>query len=118
MKTVILDTNALMMIFQFKIDINRELERLLGKVEIVIPSSVINELKKIGNWAARASLQYAERYRILEVNDSGDLSIANLAKQLNAYVLTNDRNLRKMLKNIGIKTIYLRNYSHLVVENE
>ncbi|MBA3043927.1 twitching motility protein PilT, partial [archaeon] len=40
---VILDSNALLMVFQFRINIESELSRLLGKYEIVIPTTVKNE---------------------------------------------------------------------------
>lgn len=118
MKKVILDTNALMMVFQFRIDLEKELERILGKVEILVPSSVIRELEKIRKWEARASLNLAKKYKIIEVEKDGDNSILDLAKSLGAYVVTNDGELRKRLKENRIRVIYLRNYSHLVVDGE
>ena len=44
-KTVILDSSAVMLLFEFSINLEAELDRLLGSYHIVIPRQIINELK-------------------------------------------------------------------------
>ena len=44
-RIVILDTNALMMLFEFSIDLESELNRLLGANSIFVPTTVLDELK-------------------------------------------------------------------------
>ena len=42
---MILDSSALMMCFEFSIDLEKELTRLLGRYCIVVPSSIVRELE-------------------------------------------------------------------------
>ena len=44
-RTVVIDTSAIMMLFEFSIDLEKELTRLLGAYKIIVPFSVITELK-------------------------------------------------------------------------
>ena len=63
MKTIILDTNFLMVPAQYKVDIFSEIERICGfSYELVVPDVVVKELEKIaagqkGKAAARMALQ-------------------------------------------------------------
>ena len=43
-KTVILDSNAVMMLFEFQINLEDELVKLIGKNKIIIPKTIIGEL--------------------------------------------------------------------------
>ena len=42
---IILDSNAIIMLFEFSINLEDQLTDLLGKYKIIIPRSVYNELK-------------------------------------------------------------------------
>jgi rRNA-processing protein FCF1 len=113
---VILDTNALLMPFQFGINLDVELERLLGDCEVLVPSSVFEELalleqKKL----AKAARSLASKFKMLEVEGKGDEAIISAAKSQKAVVVTNDRELIERLKAIGIKVAFLRSRSHLVL---
>ena len=114
---VILDTNALLIPFKFKIDLEGELLRLLGACEILVPSSVLDELKIIRVKHAKAAQKLAERFRVITTLKKGDESVLSLAKEMNAVVVTNDRELRKALKQSGIKVVFLRNKSYLDMES-
>jgi len=117
---VILDTNALMMPFEININLERELDRLLGAYEILVPSSIIDELKKLSekDKAASSALKLAERYTVINTSKKGDFSIVHLAKELKAVVVTNDKILRKILRNEGIQLIFLRGKDHLIYEGK
>lgn len=122
-KAVILDNSAIMMLFEFSIDLEDELLRLLGKFHILVPSPIINELKLIsskGNGKkrqnAKAALKLIERYEIFEEKGTGDDSVLFLAKKFDGIVLTNDSNLRKRVKEASLQTIYLRGKQRLVLE--
>lgn len=117
MQRVVVDTNALLMPFESSINIDYELERLLGNCEVVVPGPVIGELKRIRSRHARAALALARKYRIEQTETQGDEGIIEIAKRLNAYVLTNDKRLRSILRRMGIKTIYLRSGKYLVMED-
>lgn len=113
---VILDTNALLMQFEFKIDLEDELTKLLGAYEIQIPSSVLNELKNLKDKYSNSAYEFALKYKIIGTDKKGDESILAMARELNAVVVTNDRVLRKRLKKDGIKVIYLRQKSYLALD--
>lgn len=115
---VILDSNALMMPFQFNLNLESELRRLLGSYEIIIPSTVIKELEMLAeeDLNARSALSFSKSFRIVYVEGETDDSILQLAKKTNAIVVTNDRGLRARLRSERIKTVYLRSRSHLVIE--
>ncbi len=112
---VILDTNAILMLFEFSIDIQTELTRLLGTYHLCIPQTVINELHRIAqrgdgkiNHYAKAALKLIQSYEIINDEGRGDQAILWAAQHNKAVVVTNDKKLIKELKVIPIKVIALR----------
>ena len=106
---VILDSNFLMIPFQFNIDIFQEIEYLLQKkVDFVVPSAVKVELTGIssrgGEGASEASLalQLASRCRVVEVTlepqETVDDAIVKASQKLGAVVATTDIALKKRLR--------------------
>ena len=116
---IVLDANALMMPFEYGINIDSEIEKLIGKADIFVPSSVIGELKRLANkrWEAKAALKLLKKYRICNTERMGDEGVIECGKKLEAIVVTNDKALQKRLKERGIRVIYLSNY-HLKMEND
>jgi rRNA-processing protein FCF1 len=125
---VILDSNALFVPFQFKIDVFEALETLLGrKFEPILLSTIKKELEavvekgspKMRKWASFA-LRLAEKCTFLEVEEtvveSPDDSIVEMAKKCGYLVFTNDRALRKRLRDISVPTIYVRQKSRLEID--
>jgi len=123
-KTVILDSSAIMMLFEFSIDLEDELTRLLGVYHIIVPSPIVKELEFLskngtGNkkMKAKASLKLIENYDIVDaVDKSGDDSVIELARKTKGIVVTNDKGLRNRLKEISISVIFLRAKKKLVLE--
>lgn len=120
MVEVLLDTNALLMIFQFKIALEKELDRLLGNYEIFVPGCVLEELKHIAvrDRTAKTALTYLQKrnYKIVDARGRADKTLLELAKERNAVVATNDRQLRKALRCENIPVIFLRAKTHLALE--
>ena len=112
---VLLDANALMMPFQFTLDLEDELVRLLGDYRAAVPSSVVHELEGLAssNPAAKAALQLASRFPVMKVAGRGDDAVLDLARSEGAAVVTNDRNLRRRLREVNLPVIYLRERSRL-----
>lgn len=112
---VLLDANALMMPFQFTLDLEDELVRLLGAYRAAVPSSVIRELEGLepSNSTAKAALRLASRFPVMEVEGEGDDAVLALARAERAAVLTNDRELRRRLREADLPVIYLRERSRL-----
>lgn len=124
---VILDSNFLMIPFQFNLDIFQEIEYLLQKkVDFVVPSAVKNELTGIssrgGEGAPEASLalQLASRCRVVDVTlepqETVDDAIVKASQKLGAVVATTDIDLKKRLRDINVPVVYLREKSKLEVE--
>jgi hypothetical protein len=125
---VILDSNALFVPLQFKIDIFEELQTLLGvKFEPVLLSPILKELEtiaekgspKMRKWTSYA-LKLAEKCTFSEVGEkiagSPDDTIVEAARKRNYLVFTNDRKLRKRLRDINVPVIYVRQKSHLEID--
>lgn len=119
---VILDTNALMMPAQFHVDLFDSLTELLGSYTALVPSEVVYELRGLseGNSkksaAAKFGLKVAERCRVIpEIHEdvSVDDKVIIAAREFNAVVVTNDRELRNRLIGFNIPVACLRQKSKL-----
>ena len=123
-KTVILDSSAILMLFEFSIDLEKELTRLLGNYRIVIPTSIVRELEFLSENGrgkkkakAKASLKLIKKYDAIDADEmGGDDSILELAKKINGIVVTNDKELRDRLKKMSLSVIFLRAKKKLVME--
>ena len=116
MQPVVLDTNALLMPFEMRLNLDIAVSSLLGDVRMVVPGPMIGELKNLDNKHSKAALSLARKYEIIQTDASGDDAIVEAAIRLDAYVLTNDKELRKRLRSLRIPMIYLRSNTHLVLE--
>ena len=125
---VILDSNALFVPLQFKIDIFEELNNLLNaKFEPILLSPVRQEIEKLAKEAsaqvrrnALYALQLAEKCTLVKIEEEPDALpddvIARVASKWGCPVFTNDRQLRKRLRDINVPVIYVRQKSRLEVD--
>lgn len=111
-----MDANALMMPFQFKINLDRELRRLLGDLPVFVPSSVLGELARSIDPKAKTALALARKYKIAETDLSGDDAVLDLAERRSAAVVTNDKGLIARLREKKIPVIRLRGERYLVAD--
>lgn len=118
MQNVVLDTNALLMPFEFRINLDLELKRLLGSYQIYIPGCVIGELHKSKNKHAQVALSLARKYPVAETETQGDAGVIEVARRLSAFVVTNDALLRSKLRKQRMRTIYLRSGNHLTIDGD
>ncbi len=104
--------------FQFRINLEAELRRLLGDVDLAVPSPVLEELRLLATHDrdARAAERLAGRYRVIDAPGGADDALLDLAVALRAVVVTNDQPLLDRLKKEGVPRAYLRSRSHLVLE--
>ncbi len=118
MQTVLLDTNALLLPFQFRLNLQAELRRLLGDHEALVPSPVLDELRGLtkSTKEAKAALRLASSFRMLPVEGEADDALLDAARRMRAIVVTNDAVLLRRLKEAGVPRVFLRSRSHLVVE--
>jgi rRNA-processing protein FCF1 len=123
-KTVILDSSAFLMFFEFSVDWEKELSRLLDGYCIVVPIEVIRELEVLSKQTASerkrkaiASLKLAERYKTVKtIAGNADDAVIEAAEKTHGVVVTNDTELRKRLKQDSIPVIFLRGKKKLSLE--
>lgn len=115
-KSIVLDANGLLMPFQFKLNLDRELKRLFGEIPVFVPSSVLGELSNAMDKSSKAALALARKYSIVETELSGDDAVLAIAEQREAAVLTNDRELISRLRARRIPVIRLRAERYLVAD--
>ncbi len=115
MTSVVLDTNALMMPFQFNINLDFELQRLFGDPDVYVPSCVKDELRGLNR---KDALMLAEKYEEYEVDKERDEGVLEAAAKLDAVMVTNDGSLRKRALEKGIPVAFLREKSYLAVDGD
>jgi rRNA-processing protein FCF1 len=126
---VIPDTNFLLVPGQFGVDIISELHRVLDvKFRIVIPNVVLDELNVIEQksrgrdlMAVRMAKKLVERFETVEIGSFGkrpiDDQIFDFAvKNERVIVCTNDKGLKKRLRERGVPVVYLRSKKILELE--
>jgi rRNA-processing protein FCF1 len=125
---VILDSNALFVPLQFKIDVFSDLKRLLNRsFELILLSSVKRELEVLARKGspkmrknASYALKLAEKCRYVEVDFPAsaltDDIIVEVAEEWKAAVFTNDRQLKQRLRDISVPVIYVRQKSRLEID--
>lgn len=124
---IIMDANAFFVPLQFKISLPSELEHLLKKkFDMILLSPVKHELITLANSRspstqknAKHALTLAEKCTYVEMKTSTSLTaddaIVEAAKDWNTAVFTNDRQLRKKLRDISVPVIYVRQKSRLEI---
>jgi rRNA-processing protein FCF1 len=111
-----MDTNALLMPFEVRINIDLALRDLLGEVRCVVPGPLIGELKHLDHKCSKAALELARKYEIVQTTLTGDGAVLEAAMLTDGYILSNDKSLRAKARKQGIPLIYLRSGTHLVLE--
>ncbi|PKK85641.1 MAG: hypothetical protein CVT48_04560 [Thermoplasmata archaeon HGW-Thermoplasmata-1] len=123
-RIVVVDSNAIMLSLKFRIDLESELLRLLGKHICVVPEPIAEELALIacrqGNSSSKAlakmALGMVARFEVIPSRGKGDDSVFNLAKEMGAIVATSDVALRKRCRDAGRPVIHLRGNNRMVLE--
>lgn len=125
---VIFDSNFLFIPSQFRLDVFEELANLLSqRFEPVLLSPTYRELLKIAEKGspktrkqASLALKLAEKCRLIHVEKSleetHDDMIVRVATEWKCPVATNDRELRKRLRNRGVPVIFLRQRRRLELD--
>ncbi|MHA1377906.1 MAG: type II toxin-antitoxin system VapC family toxin [Candidatus Helarchaeota archaeon] len=127
---IILDTNFFFVPFDFNIDIFKEFDRnIQKKYQLITFPPILNELKNLGEkksslkWKKRIQFaqKIAEKCEVLNEQvlkkESIDDFILRIAKKNNWIVATNDKHLKKKLRQNKVKFIYLRQKTHLILED-
>jgi len=114
MKTIILDTNFITSALKNKIDIFKELQRIIEQnYEVKIIDKTINELEKLKD---NLAIQLIKKIKKIKSTEDVDTEIVKNSDK-NTIVATLDRELKQKLKNKGVKTITIRQKTHFKLES-
>lgn len=125
---VLLDSSFLFIPSQFKVDIFDELTRVLRRrFEPIVISTTYDELHTIVKTGSPKTRQQAalalkiadkcRRFRVKrESRESHDDVIVRIASKIKCCVATNDKELRKRLRNRSVAVVYLRQKTRLEVD--
>ncbi|WP_292730562.1 PIN domain-containing protein [Methanoculleus sp.] len=114
---VLLDTNALLMPAQFRVDLYDELLALFGDFEPITLEEVVGELSGLSRGrgrdaaAARVGLAMARHSTVVPSGSTAervDDRVIEYARREGCTVVTNDRQLRKALLDEGIDVVSMR----------
>ncbi len=113
---VVLDSSMLLGIAELKVDVFSEIGALLGRTEFSVTGQVLEEMKMLAGKSGRTGENAGIALRLLEKNrakviaveaGNADESLVEAARQ-GKIVATNDAELRKKIKSLGGRIIYLR----------
>jgi rRNA-processing protein FCF1 len=125
---VILDSNAFFVPLELKIDIFEETKRLLNRnLDLILLSPVKKELEMLATKdspkirrEASYALKLAEKCKYVLVDNREGLTtddiIVATARAWDSPVFTNDRQLRKRLRDISVPVVYVRQKSRLDID--
>ncbi len=114
---VVLDTNFLLVPFAFKVDVFSQISSLVdAKAEYVVMYSCLGEINSLGlkdKIAAKAGLELAKKAGAAIVRGAGgkpddDILDFALKNRENCVVCTTDVELRRRLRDAGVRSICLR----------
>ena len=123
-RVVVLDSSAALMPFEFSIDLEGELKRLLGAILIIVPISVETELRLLAQQSSgekkgkvQAALKLIERFEKAGVEAlSADDAVLMCALKRKGVAVTNDTKLRQRLHAVGVPVVFLRGKQQLALE--
>lgn len=124
---VILDTNFLIDLFRFKLSFDDIEDVAGGRCTFLISWQSVDELKRIKNKYAKVGLSFIDMGKIRAVSapgrtaDDAIMALLKGAKKKKVIkktaVATNDAKLRKRIKALDVRVIYLRARKHLEIIN-
>ena len=118
MAVVVVDTSFLVQLAHPGLQpVLEELERRIGKLELVVPSPVLGELRRVASRKriAGVALEYASRLRVFYVGLPPDDSVLEAAEKLGGYVATMDKEILREARRRGIPYITLRDNFPVIV---
>jgi len=126
MKKILLDTNFLLIPFQFNVDIFSEIDRImLEHYALFVLDKTVDELKKIiagreqkqiNKRAAKLALQLIKAKDVKILQTDLDLPVDDIIAGLKGYIVsTQDMDLKRRLKANDVKVITLRAKKKLIL---
>jgi rRNA-processing protein FCF1 len=114
---IILDTNFVVIPFQFHVDIYEEIARIVDEAyELVFPKICLRELARLNFGKAALQLMKKKNVKIVEIPlaKTIDDSIISYAKENGGIVATLDAELKKKARKMLVTVITLRQKKYLI----
>ncbi|MFH1240553.1 MAG: hypothetical protein V1672_05050 [Candidatus Diapherotrites archaeon] len=120
---IALDTSILLDAIEFKVDVFTEIKNKLGDVEFIVPAQIMKELDEISKRDEKKKRQIMLIKEIMNKNGvkivkceakNADLALEMLSQT--AIIATNDKELRKRIKSVNNKIIFLRKQKYIDLE--
>ncbi|NPA76592.1 MAG: hypothetical protein GXN93_02455 [Candidatus Diapherotrites archaeon] len=120
---VVIDTNMLLAPFQFGVDVISEIQRLVPGAQIFVLRGTIRELDRVAKQGVKEK-KYAQLAKklitingiqLIDRDGPVDTLLVELASK-GAYVATNDRELRRRIREVGGHTLFLREKNRLEMD--
>jgi len=114
-ETVAFDTNMLLNIERFNVDIFREARGMIGRVEFVVPAEVVREMDSLAKKGKILGKEVKIAKMSMESNGakvvdfgqkSGDLALLKMAPK--AIIGTNDKELKDSVRELNGRLLILR----------
>lgn len=112
---IALDTNILLSIEKFKVDVFSQLREKFGRVEVIVPGQVVEELLRFSKSnkktakSAKVALKLIGKKKAIKVNVlAKNADDALLALSEKAMVVSLDKNLQNRLKEKNARVLSLR----------
>ena len=116
MYTIVLDTNIILNALKYKVDLLEELKRICNfKYEVKILDKTLKELENKPN--GKLALAWIDKKNIKLINTKNGGYVDDLLLKLDKFyiIATNDKELKRKLKNHPIIT--LRQKKYLMIQN-
>ena len=118
MKKILIDTNFATIPLQFNVDIYSEFPMVMdGKYKLLFPEMCLEELKRLKHGKAALELLkiHGVEFENIKFEKNVDNSILHYAKNENAFIATQDVELKKKALKEGLCVITLRQKKQLQV---
>ncbi|HOP08697.1 MAG TPA: hypothetical protein PK718_04740 [Candidatus Methanofastidiosa archaeon] len=118
---IIVDTNFIISSLKFGISLDGIGDLVHRRHRVLIPDNVRRELENLvlsGKDEAirRTAIRLSHNYGSIALEGMVDNSIIEYSKENKAVVATNDRELRKKLRDNGVTVIYIRNRRYYAID--
>ncbi len=118
MKIVLPDTNIILWTFSGGIDFREAISSVAPDYQIMIPTCVLAELKKLGNKQSAAALSFCESMETIDIGNgyADDLLIKSAKK--GHLIATNDKEILNHLKKERINALRIREKNKLIMTEQ
>ncbi len=119
MKTIVLDTNFLIEIIKFRIDLFSELERICDfNYNVKVLDKTIEELVKIKQKESKIALKFIKEKKIEIIKTKSEKGVDDLLVEIaneDFLIATQDKLLKKRLEEKDIKMLIIRQKNYLAI---